>query len=88
MSDDGLYALSALKNDPKSFRTKHIKGEIKKLENNKNIYQFSARCLPTIKITQQTIRYYASLAAHYSVDRLRNLPKSQTQLYLLCYVYH
>lgn len=87
-ADDGLYALTAIKKDPKNFRTKHIKGEIKKLENNKDLYQFTVLCLPKLKLTHQAIQYYASLAEHYSVDRLRDLPKLQTQLYLLCYVYH
>jgi hypothetical protein len=37
MRNDGLSELAALKRDPKSFRTKHIKDEIKKLDNNMHI---------------------------------------------------
>jgi len=88
MDDGGLYALTALKKDPKSFRTKHIKAEIKKVHDNKKLYEFAARHLSKLKLTSQAIQYYASLADYYSVDRLRDLPKAHTQLYLLCYVYH
>ena len=88
MGDDGIYALTALKKDPKSFRTKHIKAEIKKIHDNKKLYGFAARHLSKLKLTNQAIQYYASLADYYSVDRLRALPNAHTQIYLLCYVYH
>jgi TnpA family transposase len=88
MNDGGLYALTSLKKDPKSFRTKHIKAEIKKVHENKKLYEFASRHLSKLKLTNQAIQYYASLADHYSIDRLRDLPKLHTQLYLICYVYY
>ena len=87
LAKDGLYALTALKKDPKNFRTKHIKIEVRKLENSKNIYQFATNLLPTLKLSKQSLNYYAFLAQHYSIDRLKKIPQALAQLYLLCYVY-
>ncbi len=88
MRNDGLSELAELKRDPKSFRTSHIKAEIKKLENNKSLYELASTCLPKLKLTNQAIQYYASLAEYYDADRLRDFPKSLAQLYLLCYSHH
>ena len=44
--------------------------------------------LPVLKISNESIKYYASLVNYYSVYKLKRFAESITDLYLLCFVYH
>ena len=59
--DNDEYILSALKKDPKSFRQKEIKTEIKKLTDHEDLYKIAKNILPKLSITNQNIQYYANL---------------------------
>jgi hypothetical protein len=83
---DSFYQLTALKKRAKDFRLKEIRQEIEKHGSIQTLYEFSHRFLPTLGISNENIRYYASLAEYYPVHRLQNMPEHQGQLYLLCYV--
>ena len=41
-----------------------------------------------MKISNESIKYYASLVTYYSVFRLKQLDERTVHLYLLCFVYH
>ena len=44
--------------------------------------------MPHLDISNENIRYYASLVTYYSVFRLKQLDEGIVHLYLLCFVYH
>jgi len=86
--EENEYILSALKKDPKSFKQKHIKVEIKKLVAHETLYKIANRVLPEINITNQNIHYYAILAEHYPISDLRKLSPTKQAIYVLCYAHH
>jgi hypothetical protein len=43
---------------------------------------------PRLRISCESIKYYASLVSYYSVFRLKQLNEHTARIYLLCFVYH
>ena len=85
--DDTLSALAVLRQDAKDFRWRQMAHERQKRAMLDPLYTLAKALLPTLGISQQNLRYYASLATFYTVYDLRRLRPEQTQLYLLCYVW-
>lgn len=85
--ENGLYPLSALKLDPRSFRTNDIQSEIEKHRKCKKLFEFSKRLIPKLNISNNNISYYASLAVYYDIYHLTRLPKRKYQLYIICFVH-
>lgn len=82
-----LSGLADLKQDTKDFKARMISAEREKSISIKPLYQLAKSLLPTLNLSQQNIRYYASLVDYYDVYELRKKLKSeQTYLYLLCYL--
>ena len=46
------------------------------------------RLLPSLQISPESVKYYASLVTYYSVFRLNQLDETVVYLYLLCFVYY
>jgi len=44
--------------------------------------------LPNLDISNESIKYYASLVNYYSVYKLKRFNELTTYVYLLCFVYH
>ncbi|MEO8402869.1 MAG: Tn3 family transposase, partial [Gammaproteobacteria bacterium] len=86
--DENEYVLTALKRDPKSFKQKQIKEEIKKLNDHETLYKMAIDILPKLNVTNQNISYYASLAEHYPISNLKKLSPTKQAIYVLCYAYH
>ena len=86
--DDTLSRLAALKQDAKDFGWRQMRREREKRATLEPLYRIAKTLLPTLGISQQNLRYYASLANFYTVHDLRTLKPEQMQLYLLCYVWH
>lgn len=86
--DENEYVLTVLKKDPKSFKQKQIKTEIKKLTDHEMLYKIAYRVLPKLNITNQNIQYYASLAKHYPISNLKKLSETKKAIYVLCYAHH
>ena len=83
--NENEHVLTALKKDPKSFKPKEIKAEIKKLIDHEQLYNISKNILPKLNITNQTINYYASLTEHYPIKDLKKLSLTKQGIYVLCY---
>jgi TnpA family transposase len=84
--DDTLSKLAALKQDAKDFKSHMIITERNKLEIIRPIYQIAKLIMPSLKLSQQNLHYYASLANYHTVHDLRKmLTPELTYLYLLCY---
>ena len=86
--EGSFYQLTALKKRAKDFRLKHVRNEIQKHTSISHLYNFSNTFLPKLEISNENIRYYASLTEYYPVHRLKNMEDNQTQLYLLCFIKH
>ena len=88
LKDNNQYILSALKKDPKSFKQKQIKAEIKKILDHESLYQIAKRAVEKLNIPNQNIAYYASLAEHYPISDLKKLNQTKQAIYVLCYAHH
>ncbi|MCP4473695.1 MAG: DUF4158 domain-containing protein [Gammaproteobacteria bacterium] len=86
-NEDG-YLLSALKKDPKSFKPKQIAEEIKKQKMNYDLFKEAKLLLPKLGLSKRSIQYYAQLAVHYPIHKLKLLSSTLRLIYILCFIYH
>jgi TnpA family transposase len=84
----GLYAITQIKREPRDFSAREIKREIQRGEQLPELYHLANRLLPTLQISHESIKYYASLVTYYAVFRLKRFEEEVVHLYLLCFVYH
>ena len=84
----GLYEITQLKREPRDFGASEIKREIRRGEQIDELYRLAQNLLPELKISNESIKYYASLVSYYSVFRLKQLNEQTVRIYLLCFVYH
>ncbi|MCP4268038.1 MAG: Tn3 family transposase [Candidatus Brocadiaceae bacterium] len=87
-ADEGMYELTLLKKEPKNFSYKVIVCEIQKREAICQVYDFARKFLPTLGISNENIRYYATLAGYYNIYRLRRMKRETVSIYLICFVFH
>lgn len=84
----GLYEITQLKREPKDFSVNEIKREIKRGDQLSHLYQLAQVSLPDLNISNESIKYYASLVSYYSVHRLTELNEWMVYIYILCCAYH
>ena len=82
----GLYEITQLKREPRDFSLGEIKREIHRGEQIQSLYPLAQHLLPTLEISNESIKYYASLVTYYSVFRLKQLPQAIVHMYLLCFI--
>uniref|UniRef100_UPI001F01227C Tn3 family transposase n=1 Tax=Xenorhabdus sp. Sc-CR9 TaxID=2584468 RepID=UPI001F01227C len=85
--DDTLSQLAVLRQDAKDFGWRQMAREREKRTTLKPLYNIFRVLEPRLGISQQSLRYYASLVNFYTVYDLRHLKADQTRLYLLCYAW-
>jgi TnpA family transposase len=84
----GLSEITQLRREPRDFSAKQIKRERQRGEQLRPLYQLAQRVLPRLAISNESIKYYASLVGYYSVYKLKRFPVATTYIYLLCFVSH
>ena len=84
----GLHEITQLKREPKDFSSKEMKRELNRGEKIRHLYDLSQQLLPALQISNESIRYYASLVTYYSVFRLKRFDPWIVYIYLLCFVHH
>jgi TnpA family transposase len=84
----GLYEITQLKREPKDFSNREIKREIQRGEQIRPLYGRAQQLLPALGISNESVKYYASLVTYYSIFRLKQLSQQVVYIYLLCFVYH
>ena len=84
----GLYEITQLKREPRSFSLSEIKREISRCEQIQRLYKLTKTLLPALEISTESIKYYASLVNYYSVFRLKQLSQGVAHVYLLCFIHH
>jgi hypothetical protein len=87
-NDEGFTELNTIKLDQKDFKYTAIKSEIKKSKLLSEIYPLAKSLLPLLKLSTNAVRYYSSLAEHYTASRIRKLSQPQQWLHVLCFVFH
>jgi len=84
----GLYHITHLKRDPRDFSATEIKREITRGAQIRDLYVLSQQVLPALKISNESVKYYASLVGYYSVFRLKRFEPWTVYIYLLCFIYN
>ena len=87
-AEDGLYELTFLKREPKDFSYKEITKEVRKRESLNNLYNLTKGLLPNLFISNENIKYYASLVGYYTVYKLKRMERETVYIYLLCFVFN
>ncbi|MEW6737367.1 MAG: DUF4158 domain-containing protein [Acidobacteriota bacterium] len=86
--DENRYLLTLVKKQPKDFNYKQVMQEINKQKFLKPLYNFAKGFLPHLGVSNDNIKYYASLVDYYSIFRLKRLGTGIVKIYLLCFVYY
>jgi TnpA family transposase len=84
----GLYEITQLKHEPKDFSFSEIKSEINRGKQIYDLYRLAKNLLPNLAISNESIKYYASMVGYYSVYKLKRFSKPTAYVYLLCFIYH
>ena len=84
----GLYEITQLKRETRDFSLTEIKREIQRGEQLRFFYKIAQKLLKEMGISNESIKYYASLVNYYSVDRLKQLNEWTVYIYLICFTYH
>jgi hypothetical protein len=78
----GLYEITQLKHEPKDFTAGEIKREIDRGKQIQPLYRFAQKLLPKLGISNESVKYYASLVDYYSVYKLKRLNEEIVYVYL------
>ena len=82
-----LYEITHLKREPKDFTPSEINDEVQRGQQIRELYQAAQRILPLLTISNESIKYYASLISYYTASRLKQRDEDLAHIYLLCYVH-
>ena len=86
---DGLYEITRLKREPKDFSNTEIATELERGERIKALHHTAQGLLPELEISNESVKYYASLVDYYSVYKLQQLTHEYiVYIYLLCFIFH
>jgi hypothetical protein len=87
-SDEGLYQLTILKHEPRDFSHKELRQEGERRRFFQPLYEFAQTFLSAAGLSNDSVRYYASLVEFYTVYKLQRMAVSAARLYLLCFAHH
>ncbi|MDD5463382.1 MAG: hypothetical protein PHG00_17495 [Methylococcales bacterium] len=80
-SDEGMYRISLLKHEPKNFSYSELRQEVERRKFFQPIYAFGKTFLSASGLSNESIKYYASMVLYYSVYKLRRMANPTTRLY-------
>ena len=87
-ADEYLHALTLLKKEPKDFSHKEIVQEVSRRESLTDVYEFARKLIPMLGISNENIKYYASLVDYYTVYKLKRMRRETTYVYLICFIFN
>lgn len=76
----GLYEITQLKHEPQDFSAGEIRREIQRGDQIRDLYLLADKLLPDLDISNESIKYYASLVNYYSVYKLKRFNELTTFL--------
>lgn len=88
VADEGMYRISVLKHEPKDFSHGELRQEVGRRKFFQPLYDFGQAFLASAGLSNESVKYYASLVQFYTVYKLQHMPLPTTRLYLLCFAYH
>lgn len=86
-SDDDVFDISAIKREAKDFSYGELRREVARRDFFGPLHTFSSSFLDSAGLSQESIKYYASLVQFYTVQKLQRMHRSTVHLYLLCFAY-
>ena len=87
-ADEGMYRISVLKHEPKDFSYGELRQEVARRKFFQLLYEFGQTFLAQAGLSNESVKYYASLVQFYTVYKLQRMAVPTTRLYLLCFAYH
>jgi hypothetical protein len=87
-ADEGMYRISLLKHEPKDFSYGELRHEAERRTFFQQLYEFGKTFLASAGLSNESVKYYASLVQFYTVYKLQRMAAPTTRLYLLCFAYH
>lgn len=87
-SRNTLYELTLIKKEAKDFSYQEIQQEVHRRQTLTSLYYFTLNFLPLLKISNENIKYYASLIQYYSIYKLRRMNAQIVYVYLLCFIFN
>ena len=88
IADEGMYRISVLKHEPKDFSYGELRQEVGRRIFFQPLYEFGQAFLASAGLSNESVKYYASLVQFYTVYKLQRMPLPTTRLYLLCFASH
>jgi hypothetical protein len=87
-ADEGMYRISLLKHEPKDFSYGELRQEVERRKFFQQLYEFGQTFLASAGLSNESVKYYASLVQFYTVYKLQRMAVQTARLYLLCFAYH
>lgn len=87
-ADEGMYRISVLKREPKDFSYSELRQEVGRRKFFEPLHEFGQTFLASAGLSNESVKYYASLVQFYTVYKLQRMTAPTARLYLLCFAYH
>ncbi len=87
-ADEGMYRISILKHEPKDFSYAELRREVERRKFFQQLYEFCQTFLASAGLSNESVKYYATLVQFYTVYKLQRMASPTARLYLLCFDYH
>lgn len=87
-ADEGMYRISLLKHEPKDTSYGELRQERERGTFFQPLFAFGQAFLASAGLSNESVRYYASLVHFYSVYKLQRMATPTARLYLLCFATH
>jgi hypothetical protein len=87
-ADEGMYRISILKHEPKDFSYGELRQEVERGKFFEPLFAFGQTFLAAAGLSNESVKYYASLVQFYTVYKLQRMAVSASRLYLLCFATH
>lgn len=86
--DNGFYRFTWLQKEPPNFNSQSMRQQGRRKEILYPVYQLAKRIIPVLEISNENVRYYGTLAAHYTIYKLKQFKGSMIYVLLLCFTYN
>ncbi len=87
-ANEGMYRISLLKHEPKDTSYGELRQERERGTFFQPLFAFGQAFLASAGLSNESVRYYASLVHFYSVYKLQRMAAPTARLYLLCFATH
>jgi TnpA family transposase len=87
-ADEGMYRISLLKHEPKDFSYGELRQEVERRKFFQPLFEFGNIFLASTGLSNESVKYYASLVQFYTVYKLQRMAAPTVRLYLLCFASH